>query len=386
MSHVELTTLGESCEFFNGKAHEKDIDVDGKYIVVNSKFISQDGKVLKRTKEQMFPLFKGDIVMVMSDVPNGKALAKCAIIDEDDTYSLNQRICCIRSKEFDTKYLYYQLNRNAHFLAFNNGENQTNLRKADILACPLIKPTLDEQKNVARELDYAFVLQRKTIENIESNIENSKLLFTSELHRTFSNPNWKHKKLKEVCKTGSGGTPLKANKEYYEGGDIPWLLSGEVCHKVIKTHSSFITKQGLENSSAKLFPTNTVLIAMYGATAGQVGILSFEACTNQAVCGILPNENFLPEFVYYNFLFRKNELIAQATGNAQPNISQIKIKNTQIPVIDLSEQQKVVERLNFIAEKSSELLKIYDDKAKNLNELKTAILKRAFQNELIEAE
>jgi type I restriction enzyme S subunit len=99
----------------------------------------------------MFPLYKGDIVMVMSDVPNGKALAKCFIIDQDDTYSLNQRICCIRSKEFDTKYLYYQLNRHEHFLAFNNGENQTNLRKDDILACPLIKPSMEEQRRMVAE-------------------------------------------------------------------------------------------------------------------------------------------------------------------------------------------------------------------------------------------
>ena len=195
MSQVELTTLGKSCEFFNGKAHEKSIDENGKYIVVNSKFISQEGRVVKRTKEQMFPLYKGDIVMVMSDVPNGKALAKCFIIDKDDTYSLNQRICCIRSKEFDTKYLYYQLNRHEHFLSFNNGENQTNLRKDDILDCPLIKPSIEEQIRMVKELDEAFIYQQKAIENVETNIVNSNQLFSSELNRIFSNPDWEHKRL-----------------------------------------------------------------------------------------------------------------------------------------------------------------------------------------------
>ncbi|ASB50419.1 restriction endonuclease subunit S [Alkalitalea saponilacus] len=165
MNEIERTTLGDSCDFFNGKAHEKAIDAKGKYIVVNSKFISTEGKIIKRTKKQMFPLFKDDIVMVMSDVPNGKALAKCFIIDKDDAYSLNQRICCIRSKEFDTKYLYYQLNRHEHFLAFNNGENQTNLRKGDILDCPLIKPSLDEQRRIASELELAMSETRK-LENI----------------------------------------------------------------------------------------------------------------------------------------------------------------------------------------------------------------------------
>lgn len=161
MNQKQKTTLGKSCDFFNGKAHEKSISEKGKYIVVNSKFISSDGESFKRTNEQMFPLYKEDIVMVMSDVPNGKALAKCFIIDKDDTYSLNQRICCIRSKAFDTKYLYYQLNRHEHLLAFNNGENQTNLRKDDILDCPLILPSIEEQKRIVSELDRAFTETQK---------------------------------------------------------------------------------------------------------------------------------------------------------------------------------------------------------------------------------
>ena len=153
---------------------------------------------------------------------------------------------------------------------------------------------------------------------------------------------WKWKPLGEVCKTGSGGTPLSSRKEYYEGGNIPWLVSGEVAQGNVRAAKNFITKAGLENSSARLFPKDTVLVAMYGATAGQVGILRFEAATNQAVCGILPNDKFVPEFLFYFLLAKKDELVAQATGNAQPNISQIKIKNTEVPVPQLAEQQRIV--------------------------------------------
>jgi type I restriction enzyme S subunit len=144
-----MTLLGESCEFFNGKAHEKDIDDQGKYVVVNSKFISSDGTVKKYTNEQMFPLSQGDIVMVMSDVPKGKALAKTYLIEEGDKYSLNQRICCIRSTNYDAKYLKTIIDRNPHFLKRDNGENQTNLRKADILSCPL--PVTTEETQEERE-------------------------------------------------------------------------------------------------------------------------------------------------------------------------------------------------------------------------------------------
>ncbi|WP_017653502.1 restriction endonuclease subunit S [Fortiea contorta] len=153
---------------------------------------------------------------------------------------------------------------------------------------------------------------------------------------------WEIKTIGEVCKTGAGGTPLKSKKEYYEGGHIPWLLSGEVAQGEIFKSENFITPVGLENSSAKIFPVNTVLVAMYGATAGQVGILRFEAATNQAVCGILPNERFVPEFIYYVLLSKRAELISKAVGNAQPNISQIKIKNTKIPIPTLSEQKRIV--------------------------------------------
>ena len=157
---------------------------------------------------------------------------------------------------------------------------------------------------------------------------------------------WTWKPLGEVCKTGSGGTPLSSRKEFYEGGTIPWLVSGEVAQGNVREAKNFITPAGLENSSAKLFPRDTVLVAMYGATAGQVGILRFEATTNQAVCGILPNDKFVPEFLYYLLLAKKDDLVAQATGNAQPNISQIKIKNTDVPVLPLPEQQRIVALLD----------------------------------------
>lgn len=145
-----------------------------------------------------------------------------------------------------------------------------------------------------------------------------------------------------MCETGSGGTPLSSNKSYYDGGKIPWLVSGEVAQGEITRCGKFITELGLKNSAARVFPKDTVVVAMYGATAGQVGLLRIEACTNQAVCGIFPNEKFVPKFLYYALLEKKTELISQAVGNAQPNISQIKIKSTIVARPPLSEQRRIV--------------------------------------------
>jgi type I restriction enzyme S subunit len=160
----EEKPLGEVCEYVNGKAHEQCIDKEGRYIVINSKFISSNGEVFKRSDEALLLLQPGDIAMVLSDVPNGKALAKCFLVEKADTYTLNQRICLIRSKKLHTKFLFYQLNRNRHFLAFDNGENQTNMRLNQILSCPLFLPPIPEQKTIAAKLD---VLKKET-QHLES--------------------------------------------------------------------------------------------------------------------------------------------------------------------------------------------------------------------------
>lgn len=189
---------------------------------------------------------------------------------------------------------------------------------------------------------------------------------------------WEVKKLGEVCETGSGGTPLKMHDEYYNNGTIPWLRSGEVCTKEIYATELYITDKGLKNSSAKIFPANTVLVAMYGATAGQVGILKIASTTNQAVCGILPNETMSPEYIYYYFLFNKEALVAQAVGGAQPNISQIKIKNIQIPVPPIAEQQRIVSILDTAFLK---IEKLKSNAELNLNNAK-ALFQSALQYEL----
>jgi type I restriction enzyme, S subunit len=191
---------------------------------------------------------------------------------------------------------------------------------------------------------------------------------------------WEIKRLGEVCETGAGGTPLKTHKDYYEGGTIPWLLSGEVSQGEIFEAKNFITEKGLRNSSAKLFPPNTVLVAMYGATAGQVGILRFEATTNQAVCGILPNDKTIPEYLFYCFLEKKHELVAQAVGGAQPNISQIKIKKTKIPLPPLPEQQRIVSILDKAFAAIERSRNNAEQNLKNAKELLEVFLHKYFTN------
>ncbi len=161
----KLKSLEEVALFKNGKGHETVVDETGNYKIVNSKFISTEGNVAKFTNHNLSPLNKNDITLVMSDIPNGKALAKSFLIDENDRYSLNQRICSLKAKEgTDSKFLFYVLNRNQYFLGFNNGVSQTNLRKDEVLECPLMMPSILEQRKIASLLS-GFDVEIKGLRN-----------------------------------------------------------------------------------------------------------------------------------------------------------------------------------------------------------------------------
>lgn len=145
----DVKKLEEVVFFENGKAHENFIDDNGDFIVVNSKFIAQNGNVIKRTNKGLKILNKGDIAIVMIDIPRGKALAKCFFVDEDNKYTLNQRIGLLRPLSGYSKYFFYFLNRNKYFLNFSNETSQTNLRKQQVLDCPIAIPPVSEQEKIA---------------------------------------------------------------------------------------------------------------------------------------------------------------------------------------------------------------------------------------------
>ena len=160
----EVKIISDVSTYFNGVAHEQDIDDDGEFTLINSKFISTNGKVQKRTNKQHFPLLKNDLTMVLSDVPNGKALAKCYLVNEDNKYSLNQRICCFRGYEGAPLFFKYVVNRHQYFLSFNDGKGQTNLRKGDVEKMPIILPPLPLQQSFARKIEAIEAMKSKVRE------------------------------------------------------------------------------------------------------------------------------------------------------------------------------------------------------------------------------
>lgn len=167
----QSTLLGAVVGYENGRAHENEIDDEGDFIVVNSKFISTDGEVVKRTNTPYCLAEKEDILMVLSDVPNGRAIAKCFFVDQSGKYTVNQRICRLRSKNINSKLLFYLINRNPYFLSFDDGVKQTNLKKSEVLECPLMVPSspIEQQKiaDLFSSIDDLIIATEQRIKSLE---------------------------------------------------------------------------------------------------------------------------------------------------------------------------------------------------------------------------
>jgi type I restriction enzyme S subunit len=173
------------------------------------------------------------------------------------------------------------------------------------------------------------------------------------------------KTIKQIANTQSGGTPSRKVKDYYNG-DIPWVKSGELRENIITETEEKITQTAIDKSSAKLLPINTLLVAMYGANVGRVAILGIEAATNQAICAIQPKDDLLStEYLYYYFIYYKNQLLDKAFGGAQKNISQQVIKNLEIPFPTIQQQKQIVSKIKecfILLDKSEEKLRQAEEK------------------------
>ena len=193
---------------------------------------------------------------------------------------------------------------------------------------------------------------------------------------------WKWCRLGEVADWGSGGTPSRKNPEYYQGS-IPWIKTGELNETYIFDSEEKVSEDAIKHSSAKIFPKETVVMAMYGATIGKTAIFGIDASTNQAcACAICHKE--LDNHFLFNFLkSKKDYFLYNAKGGAQPNISQEIIKNTLIPLPPtLAEQQRIVNRIESMFAKLDEAKEKAQNVVDGFEIRKAAILHKAFTGEL----
>ena len=154
---------------------------------------------------------------------------------------------------------------------------------------------------------------------------------------------WETARISEFCKTGTGGTPSRSKLErYYEGGTVPWVKSGELRENIITETSEHITDAALRETNVKLVPSGALLLALYGATVGRLGVLGFDATTNQAVCHIIPDpKKANTRYLFHALSNQVPHLVARGVGGAQPNISQGIVKGLAIPLPPLPEQKRI---------------------------------------------
>lgn len=159
---------------------------------------------------------------------------------------------------------------------------------------------------------------------------------------------WQWLRLSEFCSTAAGGTPSRAKMgEYYSGGTIPWVKSGELRENVIVSSEEQITKVALTKTRLKLAPKGAILLAMYGATVGRLALLGVPAATNQAVCQIVPDPGVAEvPYLLHVLKSRVRSIVASGVGGAQPNISQGIVKNLLLPVPPLAEQRRIADVLD----------------------------------------
>ena len=282
-------------------------------------------------------IFEGDVLVSRLPEPIGRS----CILPKLEQRTITAVDCSILrfKKELLNKFFVYFTLSPAYDRALKNyitGSSRKRISRSNLGLIKVPVPSIEEQQRIVDELDLLIGIIDKKNQQLRDLDSLVRVLFIE----TFcGQKNWPQYKLGDICETTSGGTPSKSHPEYYSGGNIPWLRSGEVEGTSITDTEIKITELGVANSSAKWFPKDTVVVAMYGATVGEVGILGKTMTTNQAICGIFPCNQLRPLYLYSWFRNKKDEFVKQATGGAQPNISQGIIRNSQIdcPTLDIQD-------------------------------------------------
>ncbi|MFK2093480.1 restriction endonuclease subunit S [Bacteroides fragilis] len=353
--------------------------------VYNDRLVYDD---IKYISEEVHQKMKGTEVLANDLLLNitGGSLGRCAVVPADfNCGNVSQHVCIMRSVLVEPEY-FHALVLSSYFAKSMKitGSGREGLPKYNLEQMGFPLPPLTEQQRIVAEIEHWFALINQ-IEQGKADLQTiikqtkSKILdiaihgklvpqdpsdepaiellkcinphFTpcDNGHYTqlpFEAPqNWCWTTLGKIGKWQSGSTPNRLNKDYYNG-NIPWLKTGDLNDGYITHIPEYITEKALNETSVKLNPTGSVLIAMYGATIGKIGILTFPTTTNQACCACEVFNGIDKEFLFFFLLSHREEFIKMGDGGAQPNISKEKIINTYIPLPPFAEQKRIVNAVN----------------------------------------
>ena len=340
-----------------------------------------------------YALHAEDIVIGMDGSRVGRNRAQ--VKKEDLPLLIAQRVACVRHNELSLqKYLYYQIFSDSfeqYIKAVQTGTSIPHVSLKQIGDFPIVLPSISKQKRIAEilsSLDKKIEVNRRINDNLE---QQAQALFKSwfvdfepfkdgefvESELGMIPKGWRVEVLGDVCKCILGGTPSR-NKEEYWNGNIAWINSGEVNEFRIVKPSEYITEEGLKHSATKLLPKKTTVLAITGATLGQVSLLEIDSCANQSVIGVLENDNIPYEFIYPLINVKITELCSHMTGGAQQHINKNNVEQLNI----------VLPSENVMTEYKEKTKSIYSQitnccfESRRLAELRDTLLPRLMSGEL----
>ena len=352
----------------------------------------------KRTENGHYPVYGANGVKSHSEeyywdkpsiIVGRKGSAGEVVLSQDVFWPLDVTYFVVYDDcKYDRLFLFYalkslHLNRLAKVV-------KPGLNRNEVYSIDFPTPPLPEQKRIVAILDEAFAAIETAVANAEKNLANARELFDSYLNGVFSRKGdgWVEKRLGDVCDLMTGGTPSKTKPEFFENGNIKWLVSGDIHQREIFNCKGRITESGLKNSNAKYLPINSVMIALngQGKTRGSVALLRTKATCNQSLVSIYPKNTvrILPEYIQINLQGRYQEIrhITGDSGNDRRGLNMKLVRNIKIPIAPPTEQQIIVSSLNEIESEVRHLEEIYQQKLDSLGELEQSILHKAFSGEL----
>lgn len=261
----------------------------------------------------------------------------------------------------------------AHATALAHGQTRPRVNLSQLREIPIPLPPIGEQRRIAAVLDAAAALRAKRRQALAKLDTLTQAIFLD----MFGDSPWPKGKLGAHVPTTSGGTPSRSRQDYFVG-QIPWVKSGELATGLVLETEERITVEAVANSSAKRMPAGTVLLAMYGATAGEVATLGIEAATNQAICCLSPTNQVTGPYLAGFLRSVKVKLVRMAAGGAQPNISQAIVRNLDLPLPPVKVQASYARRASGVAGVKANLV----DSELQLGRLFASLQQRAFQGDL----
>ena len=329
---------------------------------------------------EKFSLKTGDVV-VCEGGEVGRAAIWRTVNSEVCFQKALHRVRC--GPQLLPEWLYYLLlyysQRNV-FDEFVTGSTINHLPQEDLRRLPVPLPQLDHQHRIVEIIEEQF----SRFDAADKWLRRAKQRVDLLEHAAFAiafRTDAPKKTLKEIARTSSGGTPPRSAPGNY-GGAIPWVKSGELGDSIVRQTSEFITDSALRSSSAKIVRRGALLMAMYGATVGKLGVLEIDAATNQAVCAIEPNDPEISTYLLYCLRALRPQLLRAAKGGAQPNISQGIIRELLIPVPVVEERERIEGAVTAGVDASKRLRAALDDVLRKNARMRTTVLREAFAGHL----